>query len=260
MLPHLPSCLRITIDKYERNTVITLRKAERSDTGVYRLVLSNSAGRCEVSADGLVLGKPSMPQGPLVVSDVRANRAKVDWRRPEDDGGTPITGYQVERQDVETGRWVPCGEVGPHTTSYIVDGLTAGKKYKFRVKAVNKEGESEPLESEEPTEAKNPYTVPDPPRNVLIDDWDNVSVSLTWEVPIGDGGRPITHYVIEQKGKYDLDFIEVSATTEPVCEAKIEGLKEQQIYEFRIRAVNKAGKSLPGEPTPKHLCKHRNCK
>jgi len=49
-----------------------------------------------------------------------------------------------------------------------VEGLTPGKKYKFRVKAVNKEGESEPLESTEPVEAKNPYREPDPPRNIQV--------------------------------------------------------------------------------------------
>ena len=36
-------------------------------------------------------------------------------------------------------------------------------------------------------EAKNPYTVPEPPINLLIEDWDNVSVLLTWEPPPYDG-------------------------------------------------------------------------
>jgi hypothetical protein len=59
---------------------------------------------------------------------------------------------------------VPVGEVDADQTSLLVDGLTEGKKYKFRVRAANAEGESEPLESDEPVEAKNPYTVPDPPQ------------------------------------------------------------------------------------------------
>ena len=36
-------------------------------------------------------------------------------------------------------------------------GLQEGKKYKFRVKAVNPEGESEPLEADKAIIAKNPY-------------------------------------------------------------------------------------------------------
>ena len=38
-----------------------------------------------------------------------------------------------------------------------VTGLTPNKEYKFRVMAVNKEGESEPLETSEAIVAKNPF-------------------------------------------------------------------------------------------------------
>ena len=248
------------MDKYERNSVLTIRKCERKDTGKYKLILTNSSGSCESSADGVVLGRPSKPQGPIVVTDVRAKQAKVRWEKPEDDGGSPVTGYVIERQDADSGHWIPCGEVGPEDTQAQVDGLTDGKKYNFRVKAVNKEGESEPLETEKATLAKNPYTVPDPPTNLVIEDWDNVSALLTWDEPKHDGGRPITHYIVEQKGKYDLDFVEILQTSEPTCQASVGSLKEGQTYQWRVRAVNKAGKSQPCEPTPIHVAKHRNRK
>lgn len=38
-----------------------------------------------------------------------------------------------------------------------VTNLTPGKEYKFRVTAVNAEGESEPLQTEELIVAKNPF-------------------------------------------------------------------------------------------------------
>lgn len=101
--------------------------------------------------------KPSIPQGPLKVEEVRANHVKVKWDKPEDNGGTDITGYVLEKMDLETGRWIPAGEVGPNEKTFTFSGLTPKKKYKFRVKAVNKEGESEPLEVEEAILAKNPY-------------------------------------------------------------------------------------------------------
>ena len=78
-------------------------------------------------------------------------------------GGSELKGYQIEKMDVDSGRWVPAGEVGPNATSFKCEGLTKGKKYKFRVKAINKEGESEPLESEQAITAKNPYEEPSPP-------------------------------------------------------------------------------------------------
>lgn len=48
---------RITIDKYERNTVLTVRKTTRIDSGKYKLVLTNSSGTCESIGDVVVLGK-----------------------------------------------------------------------------------------------------------------------------------------------------------------------------------------------------------
>ncbi len=251
---------RITIDKYEKSSVLTIRKGTRADTAKYKLVLTNSSGTASTEADGVVLGKPSRPMGPLEVTDVREKKATVKWKRPEDDGGSPLTGYTIERMDLDTGVWIPCGEVGPDDEEMVVDGLQKGKNYKFRVKANNKEGQSGALESDQPVEAKNPYREPDPPRNLTIEDWDNKSVTLKWDVPLFDGGRPITHYVIEQKGKFDVDFIEVHATSDASLETVVENLREKQVYEWRARAVNKAGPSKPCAPTPKHTCWYRNSK
>lgn len=103
------------------------------------------------------LDKPSKPEGPLEVSDVHAEGCKLAWNKPKDDGGSPITGYVVERMDPTTGRWIPAGRTDKDTTELPVTGLDPGKKYHFRVKALNDEGESEPLETERPTLAKNPY-------------------------------------------------------------------------------------------------------
>ena len=81
---------------------------------------------------------------------------------------------------------------------------------------------------------------------------------MRWKPPGFDGGREITHYVVEQKGKYDLDFVEVYQTSQPLTEASLNDLREGQVYEWRVRAVNKAGPSKPCEPTDKHVAKHRN--
>ena len=35
-------------------------------------------------------GPPSKPKGPLEVTDVTKNSAKLAWKEPEDDGGVPI--------------------------------------------------------------------------------------------------------------------------------------------------------------------------
>ena len=47
--------------------------------------------------------------------------------------------------------------MGPNDTEANIGGLVEGKEYQFRVKAINDEGESEPLETDHATLAKNPY-------------------------------------------------------------------------------------------------------
>ena len=95
-----------------------------------------------------------------MADEIRADHIKIKWKKTEDAGGSPVTGYVVEKMDMDTGRWVNAGEVGPNDDSFTATGLTPKKKYKFRVKAVNKEGESEPLETDEAFTARNPYGNP----------------------------------------------------------------------------------------------------
>jgi predicted phage tail protein len=53
------------------------------------------------------------------------------------------------------GRWVPAGT--SKEPKINLENLAPGKEYKFRVKAVNSEGASEPLEAETPILAKSKY-------------------------------------------------------------------------------------------------------
>lgn len=69
--------------------------------------------------------------------------------------GKPVTGYVVEKLNKATGRWVPVGKTDD--TEMEIKGLQEGEEYEFRVKAVNEEGESEPLKTDASIIAKNPY-------------------------------------------------------------------------------------------------------
>ena len=88
---------------------------------------------------------------------VTKDGCKLNWRPPEDDGGLPIKEYLVEKMDKETGKWVAVCRTPPDTTNCPVKGLQEGHEYLFRVKAINDEGESEPLTADKAIKAKDPF-------------------------------------------------------------------------------------------------------
>lgn len=182
----------------KNKAVLSVAKAQRSDTGKYQVKLKNTKGEVVVPIEIEVIDKPGVPEGPLKVSDVFADKATVSWKKPADDGGSPIMNYIVERRDVNKDNWQSCETVSGKQLSSTFK-LTPGKQYMFRVRAVNLEGEGPDLESEESTHAKNPYDEPKPPGTPEIVDWDNTKVDLAWEKPTSDGGAPIEKYMIEKR-------------------------------------------------------------
>ena len=51
-------------------------------------------------------GAPGEPTGPLTVSDITKNACRLTWKPPKVDGGSRITSYQIERQEVGKPYWV----------------------------------------------------------------------------------------------------------------------------------------------------------
>ena len=154
---------------------LKISKAQRGDSGKYEVVLKNVKGEIVIPIQVDVTDKPTAPRGPLKVSNVTAQTATLSWQPPEDDGGSPIINYIVEKMDVTRGEWSPVEVVPPTQTSLKVTKLTPKKDYMFRVRAINNEGESPNLESEKPTLAKDPYDEPTKPSTPEIVDYNSVS-------------------------------------------------------------------------------------
>ena len=107
---------------------------------------------------------------------------------------------------------------------------------------------------------------PGAPGEPSIVDFDNKSVTLRWAKPKEDGGRPISHYIIQKKDKFG-GWFDALVTDDTNCvatiddlEARVPGLSEGKWYQFRVIAVNKAGESDPSPQTRPHLCRHKNRK
>lgn len=151
----ISSSNRIDMAVYNNKVSFDISSALRTDGGRYTLTLTNDLGSCSASATVTVLDKPSPPQPPLDVGSVTKESARLSWKPPIDDGGSPILHYIVEKMDVSRGTWSDAGMAT--ICSHDITRLIHRKEYYFRVKAVNAVGESEPLETPRSIIAKNEF-------------------------------------------------------------------------------------------------------
>ena len=87
------------------------------------------------------------------------------------------------------------------------------------------------------------------PSQPVVEEITPDSVSLSWEKPKDDGCGKIKGYVVEMKKDGSDDWDEVTPTPVQECFAKIPHLKEGTKAQFRVKAVNAAGKGKPSRPT-----------
>lgn len=75
---------------------ITINRAEREDSGVYKCFAENPFGRSEHVINLAVQERPD-PPNMLEVVEVSSRSVRLAWRRPFD-GNSPIIGYLVQYQ------------------------------------------------------------------------------------------------------------------------------------------------------------------
>lgn len=115
----------------------------------FRILAENINGFSEpLETDKTVLAKD-----PFVVSEAPRNLECVDrdktfitvkWAPPIDDGGTPITGYLLQKKEPKGTRWTNVIKEAIPETEYKDENVKEGKSYEYRVFSVNKAGISDP--------------------------------------------------------------------------------------------------------------------
>uniref|UniRef100_A0A673JCH7 Titin n=1 Tax=Sinocyclocheilus rhinocerous TaxID=307959 RepID=A0A673JCH7_9TELE len=206
----------------------------------FRVYAQNDAGYSRMSDTFKVLDTPGVP-GALSIKEVTRGALTIAWKPPTNDGGARVHHYIVEKREARRRTWT---EAAPKTTqtSLRVSDLLEGVPYFFRVVAENQYGLGEAYEMPDPVIAT---AEPAPPKRIDIIDTTDTSATLVWLKPEHDGGSRITGYCVESKAK-DADKWIVCGTTKYLS-LVIEGLIENSEYEFRVKAKNDSGFSMPRE-------------
>ena len=101
-------------------------------------------GPVSVKSDVVIpVGPPAVPTGVAAVAGPGAGEATVSWVAPTDVGGSPLTGFDVQKLNTTArgSEWVSAGSVGDTATSFVATGLTTSASWAFRVRAVNAVGD-----------------------------------------------------------------------------------------------------------------------
>uniref|UniRef100_A0A2K5RYJ8 Myosin binding protein C1 n=1 Tax=Cebus imitator TaxID=2715852 RepID=A0A2K5RYJ8_CEBIM len=132
---------QINIRNSETDTIIFIRKAERSHSGKYDLQVKVDKFVESASIDIQIVDRPGPPQI-VKIEDVWGENVALSWTPPKDDGNAAITGYTIQKADKKSMEWFTVIE-HYHRTNATITELVIGNEYYFRVFSENMCGLSE---------------------------------------------------------------------------------------------------------------------
>jgi parallel beta-helix repeat protein len=181
--------------------------------------------------DAKPLGLPSEPQNLQIV--MGNGYLNLSWDAPLDDGGSPVTGYNIYRNDTT----VAYDTISANELWYLDNLVDGGIVYTYYVSAITSVGEG-PLSIGLNEKAG---MVPSEPTNLQANAGDSYIV-LTWEAPISDGGYPITNYTIyrgEAQGG-ETDLVQIGN----ILSYNDTDVTNDVTYYYKVIALNNIGEGL----------------
>ncbi|XP_035244791.1 immunoglobulin-like and fibronectin type III domain-containing protein 1 isoform X1 [Anguilla anguilla] len=154
-----PVSKRATVSNAEGTSQLLIPSAERSDTGVYTIIIKNLVGQDTFSVELRVTDEPK-PPGPVELDENVPGTVTVSWTPSPDEKRDDRLHYMVSKRDSVKRAW---HTVADHlfNNKFTVCNIMPGRQYYFRIYAKNDMGVSEPSESPvwEVTRKKEKFTV-----------------------------------------------------------------------------------------------------
>lgn len=248
------------VSSFVRSTHYDVMSLEPNKKYSFRVRAENQYGISEPleTLDSVVAKYPFTvpdPPGPPRVTDWETTTIHLSWDRPANDGGSRIQGYSLEYRDVSENTWISASDYLIKETHFTLYNLTSGREYEFRVRAKNAAGLSKPSAASSKFKLKGKFNVPAPPGAPKVVKVGKGYVDLTWEPPTSDGGSRITGYIIERREIGSPIWTRCNEYNVTDTNYTVLNLVDGFDYEFRIFAVNAAGRSDPSAcTTPVKVC------
>jgi YVTN family beta-propeller protein len=211
---------------------ITISGLAHGQTYTFTVTATNVSGTGAASAPSNAVTTPSAPLPPSIDSVIPGNGSvSVAFSPPGSDGGTPITGYTAQ-----------CNEIGGSGTAsasgagspIVVSGLVNGVSYTCTVRANNAVGASQPSDV---SDTVVPQMLPGAP-TIGLATAGNASASVAFTPPANDGGQPIFVYTATA----NPGGVTATGAASPIV---VGGLTNGTAYTFTVTATTATGTGLP---------------
>ncbi|XP_042352847.1 immunoglobulin superfamily member 22-like [Plectropomus leopardus] len=235
---------RTKVERTADSTSLVLSRCVREDSGAIVLRLKSDCGTAVANLHLNVIDHPKPPQGKVEFLELSGKCIKMKWKAPRDNGGKQVTSFVIERRVAGKKSWTRVGEVDSSTTIFSDDKVEEGQAYQYRIRAVNMEGMSDPLETEE-VRAGEPVEPPGTASQPQVSNITKDSMTVSWTPPAEDGGAPVLGYILERRKKGSNMWLQVNKELLTDAKFTVEGLVSDVEYEFRVISVNRAGAGSP---------------
>lgn len=146
---------------------------------------------------------PNRPTS-LTADAISSSKINLSWIAPTNTGGTPVTGYMIQKRDSCADNFSTLvANTSNTSTTYSNTGLVNGTCYQYRVFAHNAVGTSMASNNATGTTLQDPTPsiyLPSTPIGLGVVAKSNTALKLTWSAPSNTGGASITGYQIQRNG------------------------------------------------------------